>query len=207
MGPKATKRSGSQRSNGHEKAPPGDLATSRCIKQPIQQRLLSPMRPHYFLWLALPLATSCADSGYTSTVLVNTSTNPLPIKCIVRTDNTAPPSWQGLQSHNLPALQESYQADTCFLTKSTRKLVLVKTLGAGDSLDLGSGHDARLWLLTKPSLDWDSVIVGPPIGPSVNLTPTTIKQFVTRTYEEHVTCCGEYERITSVYRVPFPMPK
>jgi hypothetical protein len=165
------------------------------------------MRPHHLLWLVLPLTTSCADSGHTSTVLANTSTYPLSIDCIASIDTTAPLQWRGLQPDNLPALQASYQADTCFLTKSAGKLVVVKTIAAGDSFELGAGHDALLWLLTMPPLDWESVTVRPVTGQPVNLRPTTIKQFVTGTYEERNYCCGEYERITTVYRVPFPTPK
>jgi hypothetical protein len=87
--------------------------------------------------LLLPLASACADSGHTRTVLKNSSTGRLVVECSGPTGS--------VELDRLGALQATYQADTCFLTKPDGEVILVKTLAAGDSLPLGEGREAFVW--------------------------------------------------------------
>ncbi|TPG58018.1 hypothetical protein [Hymenobacter nivis] len=159
------------------------------------------MRPHFLLWFLLPLATSCADSGHTRTVLKNTSAGRLTLECLA---DTASGVWKGTKPEQLRAIQASNHADTCFLTNPEGKVVLVHTLEVGDSLAVGRGSEAFLWAFTTPPLDWEAVTVRPAAGQPVRLTTATIKQFVTGTYMEEYSCCGEYERITRIFNVALP---
>ncbi|QIL78449.1 hypothetical protein [Hymenobacter sp. HDW8] len=159
------------------------------------------MRPHHLLWFLLLLTTSCADSGHTSTVLKNTSTSRLTITC---TAKTVAGDWKGLKLDDLRAVQEALHADTCFLTEPEGKLVMVRTLEAGDSLVLGQGREAFLRRFTTPPLDWEAVTARPAAGQPVTLTPASITQFVTGTYRERERCGSECERITRVFKVELP---
>jgi hypothetical protein len=159
------------------------------------------VRPHRLIWFLLPLATACADSGHTRTVLKNASAGRLAVECLA---DTASGGWKGLKPDRLRAVQASFHADTCFLTKPDGKLVLVQTLPAGDSLELGQGREAWLGLFTTPPLAWEAVTARPADGQPVRLTTATLKQFVTGTYLEEYSCCGEYRRITRVFNVAVP---
>lgn len=134
-------------------------------------------------------------------MLVNTSTRRLVVVCRAPTESGY---WQGIQPDRLRSLQEEYQADTCFLTKPNGKLVLLKTLAVRDSLQLGAGREAFWWPLTTPPLAWESVTVQPAAGQPIHLTASTIKPFVTRTYLDIESCCGEYEKITRIYQLALP---
>ena len=159
------------------------------------------MRPHLLFWFLLPLATACADSGHTRTVLKNTSASRLTLDCLA---DTASGTWKGIQADRLRAVQEQFHADTCFFTNPAGKLLLVHTLAPGDSLELGQGSESFLSVLTTPPLDWEAVIARPTTGQPVHLTTATLKQFVTGTYMERMSCCGEYVRITRVYNLALP---
>lgn len=158
------------------------------------------MRAQHLLWL--PLLTSCADSGHTRTVLVNASAAPLVLEC---TADTASARWRGLTPDRLGQVCTSYQADTCFFTQPAGKLVVVKTLAGGDSLQVGEGQEVLFNLLTKPPLEWEAVTVQAVGRQPVRLTAATLQQFIAGAYEERAYCCGEYLRITQVYQAPFPI--
>lgn len=157
------------------------------------------MRSSNLLWLLGLLTSSCADSGHTSTRLVNTTNHALTVQCFANPSATVPTDAATLQLR-----QAHYHADTCFVVAATGKLLLVKTLAVGDSLDLGAGYAALFNLFTIPPLGWDSVTVRPTAGQTIQLTPANLSHFVSRTYEESYYCCGEYLRLTTIYRVALP---
>ncbi|OUJ68302.1 hypothetical protein [Hymenobacter crusticola] len=139
----------------------------------------------------LPLA-ACADTGYTATRLLNTAA-PLTIT-LVSTGDTA----------DLRMWQPIYRADTAFYTPASRQITFVCHLATGDSLEVGQGDEGPFWQRNPPPLFCDSLRVRPATGPSVWLMKASIQQFVTGTSQDRYRCCGEYLRITTVYKVVFP---